>query len=186
MKKTILFLLLFSVVLGNVFSEENVVIETEVIEHKSSDDFKNQLYFGVGTPSLLGLLSGTFFAIADAIDQTDKDEDEKEATILSMNLGYNRIFWNHLGLGGFFNYEKMGKLNLFSVQAKLSAQYGWEHFKFYHAISGGVLFLGDTKPLPMYDITVLGLKLDFDEVSIFLEGCFPSTGLLKIGASYNF
>ena len=186
MKKSILFLLLFSVVLGHVFSEENVVIETEVLKTKRSEDYKNQAYIGIGTPSLIGMLSGTFYAIADAIDQADKDEEDKEATILSLNAGYNRLFLKHIGLGGFFNYEKMGKLNLFSLQGKLSAQYGWEHFKFYHAISGGVLFLGDSQPLPMYDITVLGLKLDFEEVSFFLEGCFPSTALIKIGVVYNF
>lgn len=186
MKKITLSLILFSLILGRAFSQENVVIETEIIDSSRYDNLKNEAYFGVGTPSLIGLLSGTFFAIAEAIEQADKPEDEKEVTAISLNLGYNHFFWNHLGLGAFINYEKMGQFDLFSTQAKLSVQYGWRHFKFYHAVSGGVLFMENTQPIPMYDVTILGLKFDVDDMNIFVEGSFPSTGLLKIGASYKF
>jgi len=72
------------------------------------------------------------------------------------------------------------------VQAKVTGQYGWEHFKIYHAVSGGILIVPEGGVNPIFDVTVLGLKADFERFNIFVEGSFPSTAILKAGASFKF
>ena len=179
MKKIIIGLFLFSLVLGNAFSEES----------NDSDNrlFKNEGYASIGTISAVGLFSGLFFSVADSIDdKLDDDEEEEHFEAYSLALGYNAFLIDVFGAGLFVNFEKFGKLDLISVQGKLSIQYGPKRFKFYHAVSGGILIIPDVAMSPIFDVTALGLKLVLDDVNIFVEGSFPSTGFLKIGASYYF
>ena len=48
------------------------------------------------------------------------------------------------------------------------------------------MFINDNGISPVFDITVIGFKLDWDDFNIFVEGSFPSTAFLKVGASYYF
>ena len=108
---------------------------------------------------------------------------------LPITVGYNHFFLNnHLGLGAYGSYECMGYMNFFTTQLKLTGQYGWRNFKFYHSLSAGVIVFPTLQGgvAPIFDITYLGLKLDFKYMNIFLEASVPTTALLKIGASVKF
>lgn len=182
MKKIIVSFMLISFAFAGLFAQELDALESEKkVEHT------NEVYLSSGTGSLIGLFSGTFIAIADSIATSKNGEkSEKEAYSFSLSAGYNHFFWNHLGVGGFVSYESFQPLNLITIQAKVTGQYGWEHFKFYHAVSGGVLIVPDGGVSPVFDVTLLGLKADFDRFNIFVEGSLPSTGILKAGASFKF
>ena len=182
MKKLIIFLFLSSFFVANAFSEVSFEADRDII--------KNEAYISVGTVSCVGLFGGIFNSLADSISEAYEDskssEDEEPFEAFSIGLGYNLILLDFLGLGGFVNFEKFGTLDLVSAQLKLSVQYGFTHFKFYHAVSGGALFIEDNAVCPIFDITVLGLKLDFDDFNIFVEGCLPSTAFVKAGFAYYF
>lgn len=184
MKKLLIVLFFFSLALGNAFSKEAVTVEVKTERAAPESIFKNEGYLSVGTISAIGLFGGMFSSIADSISDTDDEGGPFEA--FSIGLGYNLFLWEHLGLGGFLNFERMGSLNLVSAQAKLTAQYGFKHFKIYHSASAGVMFINDNGISPVFDITVIGFKLDWDDFNIFVEGSFPSTAFLKAGASYYF
>ncbi|MCR5766743.1 MAG: hypothetical protein K6G09_12310 [Treponema sp.] len=176
MKKLIIILLFFSFFIVPAVSEAKVKV-------KADDRFiKNEANISIGTISLVGLSGGIISSIADTIAQDNTDKQPFEA--FSLGVGYNLILVDFIGFGGFLNFERFGNLNLVSAQAKLTAQYGWTRFKFYHSISGGVLFVSDKAITPIFDVTLLGLKLDFDDFNIFLEASAPSTAFLKLGYSY--
>ncbi len=181
MKRLIVILFIFSLIIGNLFCEET---------SKRDSEIKNEAYLSIGTVSGIGLISGFAFAITDAIGNSLKEEEatqeDKPFEAFSINLGYNLFLIDFLGLGGFLNFERVGSMNLISAQLKVTAQYGWTHFKFYHALSGGVLFIDDDSITPMFDVTILGLKFDFENFNIFLEASLPSTAMLKLGAGYYF
>ncbi len=182
MKKIIMTFMLISFAFAGLFAQE-----ADAFESEKKVKNNNEVYLTVGTVSFVGLFSGTFLAIADALANYDNDEKvEKETYAISCTAGYNHFFWDHLGVGGFVSYESFQPLNLITVQAKVTGQYGWEHFKIYHAVSGGVLFVPDGGVSPVFDVTVLGLKADFERFNIFVEGNFPSTAILKAGASFKF
>ena len=186
MKKLISVLFLFSLILGSIYSEEIVKTSSETTSD-GTPFFKNEGYLSFGTCSGVGLLGGMFFSIADSIADANKDKAEDEPfECYSLCLGYNLFLVDFIGLGAFVNFEKFGKLNLSSVQAKLTVQYGWKHFKFYHSVSGGVMMVPDSAICPVFDVTPLGLKFDFDDFNIFVEGALPTTGLLKAGFSWYF
>ena len=188
MKKLIAVLFLFSLILGSLVAEESRPNRPN--SGTTSDDtplFKNEGYLSLGTCSCVGLLGGMFFSIADSIAESNKDKEENEPfEAYSLGLGYNLYLVDFIGIGAFMNFEKFGGLSLVSAQAKLTAQYGWKHFKLYHSVSGGVMFINDGGVCPVFDVTPLGLKFDFDDFNIFLEGALPTTGILKVGASYYF
>ena len=185
MKKLISVLLLLSVAAVNAFSQE-----AEDLDEVNTDIHSNEVYLAVGTSSWIGLFSSIFVGVAGAIEEYNNGssdiKDNKSA--FSLSAGYNHFFWDHLGVGGFVNFEKMSVLNLLEIQARVTGQYGFEHFKFYHAVSGGVLFVTGTNGgvIPMYDVTLLGLKFDYEKFNIFLETNFPATAILKLGASFKF
>ena len=172
--------------LANAFSE--VTVKTSVKRDESI--IKQEAYVSIGTISCVGLFGGLTSSIADSIAEANKknnrNEEEEPFEAFSIGLGYNLFLIDFIGLGGFLNFEKFGQLDFVSAQAKLSIQYGWKHFKFYHSASGGVLFISDSAVCPVFDFTVLGLKIDLDDCNIFLEGSFPSTAFLKLGCSYYF
>ncbi len=188
MKKLIVILFLFSIFIGNAFSSETVEVKVNKSSSSSSNQiFKHEAYLSLGTVSAVGLFGGMFVGLADAIADANREADEDEPfEAYSIGLGYNLFLWDTLGVGGFLNFEKFGQLSFVSAQAKLTLQYGFTHFKFYHAVSGGALFIGDSAVSPIFDVTVLGLKLDFDDFNIFVEGCVPSTAFLKAGFSYYY
>ena len=186
MKKLIVIVFLFSIFIGNAFSSETVKVKTTT-STRNDQILKNEAYLSFGTVSCIGLFGGMFFSIADSIADANRNSNSEEPfEAYSIGLGYNLFIWETLGLGGFLNFEKFGQLNLVSAQAKLTLQYGFEHFKFYHAASGGVLFISDSAISPVFDVTVIGLKLDFDDFNIFVEGCLPSTAFLKAGFAYYY
>ena len=184
MKKMTLFLLLITLSFGKVFAQENDFAPI------SLDEKTNEVYLSVGTSSLAGLFSGLFVSIFKGIAETanpDGNENKSnDAAAFSIAAGYNHFFWNRLGVGGFINYENSFGLNLLAFQAKITGQYGFTHVKFYHSVSGGVLVAGEGGAAPMFDVTLLGIKADFENFNIFIEGSLPSTGILKLGASYKF
>ena len=189
MKRLITLLFLFSLLLGNLFCESSRPSRDEGSSEDNTPLFKNEGYLSLGTCSCVGLLGGMFFSIADEIADAasdNDDENEEPFEMYSIGLGYNLFILDFLGLGGFLNFERFGQLNLVSAQAKVTLQYGWRHFKFYHAASGGVMFVGDNGICPVFDVTVLGLKLDFDDFNIFVEGSAPTTAFLKAGVSWYF
>lgn len=182
MKKIIMTFMLISFAFAGLFAQELEASETE-----KKVENNNEVYLTAGTVSFVGLFSGTFVAIADALANYQNEENaDKDIVAISFSAGYNHFFWDHLGVGGFVSYESFQPLNLITVQAKVTGQYGWEHFKLYHSISGGILIVPDGGLSPVFDVTVLGLKADFERFNIFVEGSFPSTAILKAGASFKF
>ena len=188
MKKILIALMLLGTICVNSFAQEYDIVETG----DEVRTFDNEVYLTVGTPSLVGLFAGMFGAIAQGIadsvngqeGQSKKDNDP----VIAVSGGYNRYFLNqNLGVGAFVSYEKFSIIDMLTVQAKITGQYGWEHFKIYHALSGGVLIVpGGGKPSFAFDVTLLGLKLDFDHWDVFVEASGPTTGMIKAGAAFKF
>ncbi len=185
MKRLLFILIIFSILIGKTFADERITVSAE------ADDrlITNEAYISIGTVSMVGLLGGIFSSLADSIAEANnenKDDEDEHFEAFSLGLGYNLYLVDFLGLGAFLNFERFGNLSLVSAQLKLTAQYGFTHFKFYHAVSGGALFISDCAITPIFDVTYLGLKLDFEDFNIFVEGSLPSTALLKIGYAYYF
>lgn len=186
MKKIIIALLVLGTICANTFAQEYDVVEAgEEINFNH-----NEVYLAAGMPSFLGLFSGIFVAIGEGIAQAANQEgqqNQNKESAFSLAGGYNYFFNQYFGVGGFATYEKFSSLNLISLQAKLTAQYGWEHFKIYHAASAGLMFApGVDKPNFIFDLTYIGLKLDFEKWNVFVDASFPSTGIIKVGASFKF
>ena len=190
MKKILIALILMGAVFTNIFAQGY-----DVVEAGEKDEFNHsEVYLTGGTISFVGLFSGLFVAIGEGIAQaasknggdTSTDTQKKDAAF-SVTGGYNYFFNEYFGVGAFVSYEKISSINLITTQAKLTAQYGWEHFKFFHSLSGGIIIIpGGGKPSFAFDITYLGLKLDFKDFNLFLEGTFPLGGMIRAGASYKF
>ena len=189
MKKIIIALLLLGSIFANTFAQEYDIVEAgEMVDFNN-----NEVYLSVGMPSFLGLFSGMFVAIFEGIAEAGNNsngnsgESKKNDAAFSVAGGYNYYFTENIGLGAIATYEKFSSLNLMSLQAKVTAQYGWEHFKIYHAASGGIMFIpGNDKPNFIFDVTYLGLKLDFEDWNLFVDASIPSTGIIKAGASFKF
>ena len=211
MKKVIISLLLLSTVLANTFAQDyNVVYGDEIEDGEEYFDtadeadneeeivFKhNEVYLTVGEPSCFSIGSNLFAAIFDGFldlfgdseNSGNSSESSKFLPELTFTGGYNYYFTENFGLGGFASYENILGLSFVSIQIKFTAQYGWEHFKFYHALSGGIVIISAgelSNTLGIFDITYLGAKADFETFSIFAECCFPFTALIKVGASIKF
>ena len=182
MKKIIIALLLLGSIFANTFAQEYDVVE--VGEEVNTQ--VNEVYLSVGTISVLQLgldLFATMFSLGTA--------DTSEGSLpVSFAAGYNRYLNdNHLGLGGFITYERMMGTNVITVQGKITGQYGWEHFKLYHAFGlGAGVFFGntDTQIIPALDLTVVGIKFDFDNFNIYSDFALGTSPLVKLGASYKF
>jgi hypothetical protein len=180
MKKIIIALLILGTICANTFAQEYEVIEAG----QEVSGNTNEVYLTAGTMSGLSfiLLVGSLGLIA---------ANKEEAVPLCFTAGYNHYFSDeHLGVGGFISYEPTFGMNMLSLQAKITGQYGWEHFKIYHSFSAGamVLGIGNSSPqvIPMFNLTWLGLKFDFDKWNIFIDSSIGSTALLQLGASYKF
>ena len=190
MKKIVFVLLFFTVLFGKAFAQEDEFVEVDIVTSIPSDLKTNEIYFSAGSASYVGVFSGLFAAVATSIvtaTSEDKNDDSEYDPSFSFALGYNHYFWDHLGVGGFVNYENTLGLNFLTFQAKITGQYGFEHFKFYHALSGGILCVPGAEGIaPVFDVTLLGLKADFERFSIFIETCAPTTAILKLGASFKF
>ena len=194
MKKIIIALMLLGAICANTFAQEYDIVE--VGEEVNFNH--NEVYLTAGMPSFLGLFSGMFVAIFEGIGQAASNSgnsnnsgnsaETKKSNDVAFSLtgGYNYFFNENFGIGAFASYEKFSSLQLITLQAKVTGQYGWEHFKIYHAVSGGVLIVPEGGVNPIFDVTVLGLKADFERFNIFVEGSFPSTAILKAGASFKF
>ena len=190
MKKILIALMLLGAICVNTFAQEYDIVEVgEEVDFNHSE-----VYLAAGMPSFLGLFAGMFIAlgegIANSLSQNNEEGSQTKKSndaAFSLTGGYNYFFNENFGVGAFANYEKFGNLSLISVQAKLTAQYGWEHFKFYHAASGGIMFIpGNDKPNFIFDLTYLGLKVDFENWNVFVDASIPSTGIVKAGASFKF
>ena len=180
MKKIIIALLLLGSIFANSFAQEYDVVE--VGEEVSGNT--NEVYLTAGTNSALpfALTVITFGLITLG--------ENKEIMPVTFTAGYNHYFNDeHLGVGGFVSYEQFFGMNLVSLQAKITGQYGWEHVKLYHAFSlGAAGIFGNSSPqvIPMFNLTWLGLKFDFDKWNIFIDSSIGSTALLQLGASFKF
>ena len=189
MKKIIIALMLLDTICVNTFAQEY-----DIVEAGEEVDFNHsEVYLAAGMPSFLGLFAGMFVAMFEGIGEAmggnsgSSEEAKKNDAAFSITGGYNYFFNENFGVGAFANYEKFGSLSLISIQAKLTAQYGWEHFKIYHAASGGIMVIpGGDKPNFIFDLTYLGLKLDFENWNVFVDASIPSTGIIKAGASFKF
>ena len=186
MKKIIIALILMGAVFSNTFAQGY-----DVVEAGERDEFNHsEVYLTAGLPSFLGLFSGMFVAIAEAVAQSNENgssDSQKKDAAFTVTGGYNYFFNEYFGVGGFVSYEKFSSLSILTAQAKLTAQYGWEHFKFFHSVSGGISIVpGAGKPSYAFDATYLGLKLDFKDFNLFAEGCIPMGGIIRVGASYKF
>ena len=211
MKKLIFITIIFSCFVAMGFSQEADESEilglddtTEISENakeKTLDDFKkNEIYATVGIPSVVNIFGNIiglwFIGVPEVMIENLKGNKNAQVSrgiadyaCLPITVGYNHFFLNnHLGLGAYGSYECMGYMNFFTTQLKLTGQYGWRNFKFYHSLSAGVIVFPTLQGgvAPIFDITYLGLKLDFKYMNIFLEASVPTTALLKIGASVKF
>lgn len=194
MKKKIIAVIVFSLLCINLFAKES---DKTVVVRTVSDYKHNEAYFGMGTSSTIGLFTGIAAAIGTGIAESlssqnteNSENTEKKAndgSVFSMVAGYNYFFNEYFAAGGFATYEKFNTLDFYTVQAKATVQYGWEHFKFYQAASAGIMYVEDSnKPNFIFDITYLGMKLDFDSFNIFVDASVPSTGIVKIGAALKY
>ena len=182
MKKIIIALMLLGAICANTFAQEYDIVEAG--EEVSTN--ANEVYVSVGTMSCLQLgmdILISMFSLGYA--------DPSEGSIpVGFVVGYNRYLSdNHLGLGGFVTYERMMGMNVFTMQAKITGQYGWEHFKIYHAFGiGAGCFFGDSDAqiVPAFDLTVVGIKFDFDNFNIYSDLAIGTTPIVKLGASYKF
>ena len=181
MKKILIALMLLGAICANTFAQEYDVVE--VGEEITVNP--NEVYLSVGTPSTLQIF-GNLFAAIFTLGQADIDSFMP----VTFTAGYNHYFCdNHLGVGGYVSYEQLFGSNMFTTQAKITGQYGWEHFKIYHSFSAGAMgILGNSSPqvIPMFDLTWLGLKLDFDNWNIFIDSSIGCTAFIKAGASFKF
>ena len=188
MKKILIALMILGAICANTFAQEYDIVETG----DEVRTFDNEVYLTVGTPSLIGLFAGMFGAIAqgiaDSVNGEDSSEKKDNDPVIAVSGGYNRYFFDQsLGVGALVSYEKFSIIDMLTVQAKVTGQYGWEHFKIYHALSGGILFVpGNSKPTFAFDVTLLGLKLDFERWDVFVEASGPTTGMIKAGAAFKF
>ena len=179
MKKIILALVLMGAICANTFAQAYDVVEAG----EEVDINNNEVYLTVGTMSGLSfiLLIGSLGLVA---------VNKEESVPICFTAGYNHYFCDeHLGVGGYISYEPTFGLNMLSLQAKITGQYGWEHFKIYHSFSAGAMgILGNSSPqvIPMLDLTWLGLKLDFDNWNIFIDSSLGCTAFIKAGASFKF
>ena len=182
MKKILIALMLLGAICANTFAQEYDVVEVgEEVNTKV-----NEIYLSVGTASVLQVgmdILITLFSLGTA--------DPSEGSLpVGFSAGYNRYLCdNHLGLGGFMTYERVMGMNIFTAQAKITGQYGWEHFKFYHAFGagvGGVFGNSDTQIIPAVDFTVLGLKVDFENFNIYSDFALGTSSIVKVGASFKF
>ena len=178
MKRFIIVMIFFSVILSASFSENDSNSKT----NSKNEPKNNEIYFTFGTPSFIGLMAGAFKAISDELEE----KKDSSANCFTITSGYNHFLGKHLGLGGFVSYEKFATLNLMTVQAKTTLQYGFKHVKLYHSLSAGVLSALGYGSTLAFDIAYLGLKLDFSQFNLFAEACCPTTAILKVGASYKF
>ena len=180
MKKIVLALILLSTIFAASFAQEYDIVVTGEEALPSKD---NEVYFSVGSISTLpvGLTIITFGLITLS---------EGDSLPVTFTAGYNHYFKDgHLGVGGFASYERLFGMNAITLQAKITGQYGWERFKFYHSASLGYLLLTtESKPtnIVAFDATLLGIKLDFENFNIFAELSFPTTAIVKAGASFKF
>lgn len=188
MKKIIIALLVLGSLCVNCFAQE-----VEPVDNSVSDDIRHhEVYVAAGTSSFIGLFSGIFVALGEGIAQAanqnkDNNTSSKDDFAMGFTTGYNYFINPYFGVGGMFTYEKFSSLHLLSLQAKVTGQYGWTHFKFYQSASAGIMFIpGADTPNFIFDIVYLGLKADFDRFNIFVEGAFPATSIVKIGASMKF
>ncbi|MBO4533137.1 MAG: hypothetical protein J5726_05505 [Treponema sp.] len=198
MKKILIALMLLGAICANSFAQGY-----DIVEAGDEVDFNhNEVYLTAGLPSFVGLFSGMFIAIfkglAEAGNQAANGNGEgsgsssgsskSDDVAFTVSGGYNYYFNEYIGLGAFASYEKFSDLNIITLQAKVTTQYGWEHFKFYHALSGGMAMLpGSSSGVTgIFDVTLLGIKADFDNWNIFAEVSVPATGMIKAGASFKF
>ena len=210
MKKLILITVIFSIFVGMGFSQEaddseilSLEDTTEITESSENsneknlvDYKKNEIYLSAGIPSAVSIFGNfvglIFVGVPEVMIKGNGSNPSygiADYFCIPITAGYNHFFLNnHLGLGVYGTYECLGYMNFFTTQLKLIGQYGWRNFKFYHSISAGVLVFPTINGgvAPIFDITYLGLKLDFKYMNIFLEASVPTTAILKIGASVKF
>ena len=181
MKKIIIALILLGAVCANTFAQEYDVVETgEEVNTKL-----NEVYLSVGTISALQVSMDILISLF-SLGTADTSEGSLPVGFVA---GYNRYFSDNVALGGFVTYERVMGMNIFTAQGKIIGQYGWEHFKFYHAFAlgiGGVFGDSVNQAIPALDLTVVGIKVDFENFSIFSDFALGATPLLKAGASFKF
>ena len=179
MKKIIIALLILGTICVNTFAQAYDVVEAG----EEVDINNNEVYLTVGTMSGLSfiLLVGSLGLVA---------VNKEDSVPICFTAGYNHYFCDeHLGVGGYISYEPTFGLNMLSLQAKITGQYRWEHFMILHSFSAGAMgILGNSSPqvIPMFVLTWLGLKLDFDNWNIFIDSSIGCTAFIKAGASFKF
>ena len=188
MKKILIALMLLGAICANTFAQEYDVVDAgEEINFKH-----NEVYLAAGMPSFVSLYAGMFVAIFKGIGeatggQSSSGSSSKNSAAFSITGGYNYYFNKYIGVGGYVNLDKFDDFTITSIQAKATVQYGWEHFKIYQALSSGIAMMsGAEKPTFIFDVTYLGLKLDFEQWNVFVDASIPSTGIIKAGASFKF
>ena len=101
MKKIVLVFMVLAVTFTSAFAQEADFIDTE----KKVNLKTNEVYLAAGSSSFVGLFSGIFVGIADAIPRSQGEgSNTTEAYPFGVTAGYNHFFWNHLGVGGFVSY----------------------------------------------------------------------------------
>lgn len=184
MKKFILSLGLLSLLFTSVFSQEvpdvASVQEESSVPSQTTDFNHNVIYASYGLPSFMGLLGSLF------VGMFSFGQAEIQDSFGVINVGYDYYFNENLAVGGVCTLESLfDVIPSTTIQVKGTAQYGFDHFKFYHALSAGVFF--DTMNFSfMFDLIPLGLKLYYDDFDIFLETSLVSTGIIKLGVDVKF
>ena len=182
MKKILIALMLLGAICANTFAQEYDVVEVG----EEVNTRVNEVYLSVGTMSALQVGMDILISMF-SLGYVDPSEGSLP---VGFSAGYNRYLCdNHLGLGGFVTYERIMGMNVFSAQAKITGQYGWEHFKLYHAFGAGVGgFFGGSENqfLPAFDLTVIGMKVDFEHFNIYTDFALGTSSMIKLGAAFKF
>ncbi|MBQ0051771.1 MAG: hypothetical protein KBT11_06880 [Treponema sp.] len=155
-----------------------------------------EVYAGYGTPSLIPVVASVLSAIGGALTGADEVEGDMTGVV---HAGVNFYPFSWLGLGGYASYEgfKMtfddkpaSMINIITLQARVTLQYGFERVKFYHGANGGAAFVNgpeNYKPSQMFGFTPIGIKFrPGDNIQFYIETGLISNAFFSAGVSYKF
>lgn len=192
MKKFIFIILtLFCLSCTNLFAQES--------DFTSNNFQKNEFYVSGGLPSgeyfaikILAESSIIFFdafqrVVCNEFNSTPGELPNLKKSFGVYSIGYNYYFNNHWEIGGELNYESFFGVAMLTPLVKGTFQYGWDKVKFYHSVGlGASIFPTANQAIFNYNATLFGVKVLFNQFTVFAEENMGACSSLKIGTSYKF